>query len=401
MICPNCKSENDNDARFCEHCGTKLPSQVSTAENLSTIVGRKTGKKHRLHINRPMKFILWGIGVLGGILLLFFLISDIRNPHNRFDSVYGNAEMQIKYQMRIVSKQGKYGVVGGAWWREILPCKYDYIDFCDGIMLVELNGKWSFLNPQGEQIIPSVYDDCFANIAYPSFFMEGVAPVQVGDKWGFIDQRGNTVIPFQYDAARPFEEGLAATYIEGQGWGYINHAGENVIAFQFSGTEPFTDGLAIAALGNNHFFIDKTGKEAFPNTYYDKAASFYQGYADVSRNGKWGRINKRGDLVIPIQYDYIDAFSDGIARVRINDKWGYVDSAGSEITSIKYDLPGNFHENMAAVQINGKWGYINREGKEVIPFMYIIADSFDGGTARVHDGKRQFYIDKQGKEVDD
>ena len=33
MICPNCKHENDEDARFCENCGTKLVQENAVMNN--------------------------------------------------------------------------------------------------------------------------------------------------------------------------------------------------------------------------------------------------------------------------------------------------------------------------------------------------------------------------------
>ena len=35
MICPNCKHENDEDARFCENCGTRLVQEEATATTIN------------------------------------------------------------------------------------------------------------------------------------------------------------------------------------------------------------------------------------------------------------------------------------------------------------------------------------------------------------------------------
>lgn len=73
-------------------------------------------------------------------------------------------------------------------------------------------------------------------------FSEGLAPVKQNGKWGYIDTEGNVVIPFQYEMAYIFREGLAVvaanpqTHTSGEGeyaytyteveWGFINTSGQ-------------------------------------------------------------------------------------------------------------------------------------------------------------------------------
>ena len=49
------------------------------------------------------------------------------------------------------------------------------------------------------------------------------------------------------------------------------------------------------------------------------------------KGDKWGYIDKKGKIVIPIQYDDAWPFSDnGLARVKVNGKWGYIDKKGTQ-----------------------------------------------------------------------
>ena len=50
----------------------------------------------------------------------------------------------------------------------------------------------------------------------------------------------------------------------------------------------------------------------------------------------WNDKNKFRD------YDYVGDFWEGYACVRINGKWGFMDEEGKEICEIKYDLVKNF-----------------------------------------------------------
>ena len=65
-------------------------------------------------------------------------------------------------------------------------------------------------------------------------------------KWGFRNIQNEVVIDSQYDSVRPFSQGLAAVYSEGEGWGYIDKAGATIIPMQYDEAGIFNkDGLAV------------------------------------------------------------------------------------------------------------------------------------------------------------
>jgi hypothetical protein len=76
-------------------------------------------------------------------------------------------------------------------------------------------------------------------------------------------------------------------------------------------------------------------------------------------------------------------FSDGRAPVQLAGKWGYVDRAGDVVVPIQYDIGHMFSEGFASVERDGKWGYIDRSGRFVIPAMFDAAMPFCGGIAAV------------------
>ncbi len=56
-------------------------------------------------------------------------------------------------------------------------------------------------------------------------FSEGRAVIQLGGKYGYIDRTGATVIPADYDEALEFLDGLAAVR-QGDKWGAIDPMGK-------------------------------------------------------------------------------------------------------------------------------------------------------------------------------
>ena len=110
---------------------------------------------------------------------------------------------------------------------------------------------------------------------------------------------------------------------------------------------------------------------------------FSEGLAAVKLGNKWGFINNKGKVVIPIKYDDIESFSKGLAFVRKDGKDGYVDKKGKFVEVNKsdnkedYSVVGIFSEGLSFVyDENGNVGFINKKGKLVIPYKF---RPYDGG----------------------
>lgn len=137
---------------------------------------------------------------------------------------------------------------------------------------------------------------------------------------------------------------------------------------------------------------------------YEGANSFHDGLSKVERNGKCGFINKKGNIVIPFQYDFygVDDFSNGMARIgQTWEKQGFINTIGENVIPCLYDDVKSFSEGLAAVCRDGKYGFINTKGDVIIPFQYDHAESFSEGTAVVSlyfgdESVRTGLIDKKG-----
>lgn len=85
---------------------------------------------------------------------------------------------------------------------------------------------------------------------------------------------------------------------------------------------------------------------------------FEDGLAEVEMNDKIGFVDKSGQEVVPLQYDYASEFSEGLALVRKNRKYGYVDKLGREVIPLQYEDANKFSDGFAWVKQGGKWGTI-------------------------------------------
>ena len=292
-----------------------------------------------------------------------------------------------------VQLNGKYGFIDKTG-NEVIPFKYDYANiFHGGLAVVQLNGKYGYINKDGKEVTPFKYD-------YASGSYEGLAKVQLNKKYGYIDKDGKEVILLKYDYAHDFCEGLAAVGLDGK-YGFIDKAGKEVIPLKYNSMETsFREGLAAVKLNGKWGYIDKAGKEVIPFRY-DSAKNFYEGLSAVGLNGKYGFIDKAGKEMIPFKYDSVPVyrFCEDLAAVGLDGKYGFIDKAGKEVIPFKYDYAYCFMEGLAAVKLNGKWGYIDKAGKEVIPFEYDSTIGFSNSRTLVKINQAEFYIDKSGNRL--
>lgn len=97
------------------------------------------------------------------------------------------------------------------------------------------NGKWGFNNGLTTVIYPK-FDEVFS-------FKDDVACVDVDGKFGYINPQGEFVIEPQYECALSFSEGMAV-FFEGEKCGYINKENIVVIAPKFDAATAFENGRA-------------------------------------------------------------------------------------------------------------------------------------------------------------
>ncbi len=260
-----------------------------------------------------------------------------------------------------------------------------------------------------------------------SGFNEGVAAVGIDIDsdyvaYGFIDHNDHIVIEPQYEYAFPFEEGYAIAKKYDR-FAMIDHSGKERIPYKYIELTPMHDGtfLAVDALTENAALFDKNFKQLTPFIYekalnytdgfyivqregkttflnlkgeeccgwYDEVSGFYDGYSWVRLGDKYGIINRKGKIILPIEYDnsgnrsmeYL--YSEGLFMVEKAGKFGFVDTRGQIVIPLIYQSAQHCTEGLIPVQRDGMWGFINKKGEEAIPFVFQLASFFEWGRAEV------------------
>jgi hypothetical protein len=254
----------------------------------------------------------------------FFMAGDFSN---------GLALVVVPERAGYINKQGKYAITpqffhgkpfreNRAWVIAEGPCRWQRFfdekegatgDSCFGSytlpdsaadtpILTNLLCRYALIDKSGAIISPERYVDA-------EDFSEGFAAVKVSKQWGYADRTGSLVIEPRFELAFPFSGGLAAVAIKGPGnpnglrWGYIDKAGSFVIPPQFERAQSFSEGLAAVGDGGNVWFINRSGRQAIREKFFE-AGRFFKGLAHVQtargryRNvGQFAYVNPTGKVV--------------------------------------------------------------------------------------------------------
>lgn len=97
-----------------------------------------------------------------------------------------------------------------------LPEDYSLKAYGDGIIMLEKNGNYGFMNINGEWICDPVF-------TYAEPFSEGLAVVGYkGGKYAMIDTNGDTVFPLFFDGISNASGGVITLYHKDLGWFVVN-----------------------------------------------------------------------------------------------------------------------------------------------------------------------------------
>lgn len=103
---------------------------------------------------------------------------------------------------------------------------------------------------------------------------------------------------------------------------------------------------------------------------------YSEGLAQCELNGKWGYVNGKRDVVIPLQYDSIVSFSLGVAAVNLNGKLGVIRQDGAYLIRPEYDTLMPIDCGLYIAQKGGGWGVVS-----ILPF----SDGAGGTTNVLYD----------------
>ena len=180
-----------------------------------------------------------------------------------------------------------------------------YLSLAAGAPLYEDDGsiiddgaRRGYINTSGTEVIPSTND-------YTTMFKDGIALVKVHGQWGAVDRGGAYIVPPQYSKMHYFCDDLAAVY-DGRKWGYVGRDGIMHIPPAYDEAGDFHEGLTRVRAADDVLIIDKAGQIAFHlPAGLEFPWHFSAGIAPIIKDGKWGFIDRSGNIVVSPQYSAV------------------------------------------------------------------------------------------------
>lgn len=250
------------------------------------------------------------------------------------------------------SASGYYRVYDGESWGVLQPdgeslydCEYLYAGPVsdDGEVLLVSEEEARVFDAAGE-VQAIVKQKIESSHAYG----EGMIPVETADgKWRYYSCDQEQFVLKTYDCAASFMEGVAAVKQEKQ-WQLIDLEGKPAAKQTFTDIKLYDngswmhDGIMIASEKENYGIYDARGKRR--GDFSCRDADVYMGdyIAFADEKGRWGFVNKKGNIVIKPQFSEAKSFSNGMAAVSNGKAWGFIDRAGELVIDYQFDDAGYF-----------------------------------------------------------
>lgn len=219
-----------------------------------------------------------------------------------------------------------------------------------------------------------------------------------------------------YDTGRHFKDGEAKV-TSGYKIGHLDLDGEEhwtgiderkkervdqkeLIATSFDQTIPNYGGKTVIKNGK-YGLANRKGEILIP-LEYDSLGTFSKtkpNLATVKKDGKYGCINRENEIVIPITFDYTEPRE--LILVKQGKKFGYLDYQGMMVVLPKYDNLGRFSSGYCVATLDGKAGLMNKTGDLLVPCIYkVISTDINDGMVPVGDFNGKYgYTNLEGEVV--
>lgn len=250
-----------------------------------------------------------GIIDSAGEIVLEAAYDDIRVPLKTADGFPVKAGNQVYFisekGYKIAQPEGNYEELGILSGNRILAGK---------------NGKYGYLDKNLEEKTEFIWDDA-------TNFSQKIAAVRSGDKWALINTKGEFLTEYIYTDVKRDSHNFCSRYgllwvNEGKGYRLINTDLEVICEDLYEDVRCFyEEGPGAVCRDGRWGYVDRQGQMIISPAFED-ADSFWKGYAPVNMNGLWGYAGEDGKILIDYVFDEALGFNeDGSAPVKRGDAW--------------------------------------------------------------------------------
>lgn len=291
------------------------------------MVEEETSTKQSDHQKHKQAQKNWGpIGLV--VIAALVLLAVIG-----FSLSYLQDEENVELKRGFINKSGEL----------VAEPEFDNVDnFSDGLAKVVRDGKVGFINREGKIVFKPVFNKIIQRtenmvkgqigrgkltllpryedlpgerFSQVSDLNKPPIRVKMGNKWGFVDNLGEFIVKPKFSEADLFENQPVTRVRKNGTWGLLNQSGELVVDTVYERLTYLGDEIFKIGMGDREGLAGPGGLIIKPK--FQKIKEFQEGLAPVKQDGKWGYVNKQGEIKVEPQFEAAAGFSDGRARIGV------------------------------------------------------------------------------------
>lgn len=225
-----------------------------------------------------------------------------------------------------VKKNARWGLINRSG-RLVIDCLYDCpLGYSEGLVVVCENKRWSFVDTFGRKVMkmPDSIIECGS-------FSHGTACVSSGKKFGLINTAGKITLPIAYEDLECWHEKFIKFAVDKDKYGLMTRDGRRITPpvyrdLYFSGKSD----VIVVSHTFGYGLIDSKGRELVPAVFEEIHPDYFgEGLMMAKLNRKCGYITLSGAVRVPFIYDDATVFSEGVAAVKKDGKWGLINKDGN------------------------------------------------------------------------
>ncbi|WP_227673508.1 WG repeat-containing protein [Psychrobacter sp. CMS30] len=239
----------------------------------------------------------------------------------------------------LINKQGK-SVVDLSRYQKV-----DADKISGGLLPVLRNGRVGYVNMQGRETIPAMYDMLKESQGWARPVSEGRIVVKQNGHYGVIDTANKTIVPFS----------AAISDIDDYRGGMTRVRKNQAISWLDKNGKPTRDPNSNSKADSQTSTTNENAKEMQQSA----PSSPFTTLQPRQQDGRWGFVDDNNVTMITYSFDEVRPFSEGLAGVRIDNEWGFVNLGGELVIPFRFDKSGvsvgdSYKDQAAFVFTNGK-----------------------------------------------
>jgi hypothetical protein len=336
-------------------------------------------------------------------LLFNTRMEDLGRVYDKFEPQNGGVAVVYKNNLiGLINEKGE----------EIIPLKYDAVTYSNNEVIFSLGNEIKKVprSPAPEHPRAKQVREEKAKKVLPGYIQ-----AQKNGLQGFVNLKGDTIVPALYTFGPIHPKGYIIASLDGKkNWGVIDTRHKTLRHFTATGHGNWTQTGLIPLKEDKLWALYKfpEGIEVIAKGVWDHIETFSYGreWFKVTKDNKTGLINAKGEVLLPVVYDYIQPKPFVTAILRQGMQFGYWHYEAKKLVEPKYSSLLNYEDSLLIVTLNKETALIDAKTEKIlIPFSkfglekkgaYFVSDfKYDSTKSTTADGRLHGLYDRKGKMI--